>query len=111
VWINLRYDVFRYILAERLLTALVDREFHHWMAMKFGHSFTDLNIVKKGPGSALMKEFELLKKDFSSNHDEDIKFRVPLVMNEVHGSSYYDSQMLEVIFYKQVSIFMKTTSC
>jgi hypothetical protein len=70
------------------------------MAMKFGQRFADLDFQKKGPGSSFMKEFESLKKDFSTKYDEDMEFRVPLVMDGVENPQHYDSQMLEVIFYK-----------
>ncbi|KAF2429183.1 actin-like ATPase domain-containing protein [Tothia fuscella] len=79
----------------------VDRQFHHWLASRFGKNFTKLGFEQIGPGSDMMKEFEQLKIDFETDHDEDVDFRVPLVMADVGHSEFYKPQLSQVVFQKK----------
>src|SRR5277367_3933683 len=44
-------------------TAL-DRNLHALLARRFRHYFTNLPIAKRGPGSRMMRDFEVAKRSF-----------------------------------------------
>ena len=47
----------------------IDREFIKWMENKFGNAYTSLSLIKKGPASRFMKDFESHKRDFGKTKD------------------------------------------
>lgn len=48
----------------------IDREFVKWMTAKFGHGYTSLLPMDRGPASDLMKQFENHKKNFGKEIPE-----------------------------------------
>ncbi|OJJ97569.1 hypothetical protein ASPACDRAFT_1890175 [Aspergillus aculeatus ATCC 16872] len=69
----------------------IDRNFHKFMSHRFGDAFDRLPMSTKGPGSAFMDKFEIIKKDFGSSTSYDI-FALPLNMKLPHTTSpeYFD---------------------
>jgi hypothetical protein len=72
------------------------------MSNKFGDAFNSLPFTKKGPGSRLMKEFEVCKRDFGLNKDAEYEFT--FVMKDVEDSEYYDSEQGLVKMHRQVHL-------
>ncbi|KAF2103498.1 actin-like ATPase domain-containing protein [Rhizodiscina lignyota] len=78
----------------------IDRGFHAWMERVFREHFTNIPFEKKGPGSALMKEFELIKRDFGSSRDRNQEYELTLVMPGVEEGRYYDDSECVVKLYQ-----------
>lgn len=72
----------------------IDRKFHSWLAEVFGQEFKELSFDKKGPGSRLMREFELIKRDFGAIHDPNQEFEVTLVMKAKDSMNYDKDESL-----------------
>ncbi|EFR01012.1 hypothetical protein MGYG_04014 [Nannizzia gypsea CBS 118893] len=71
----------------------IDRNLYSLMSRRFGKAFNMLPSKKKGPGSEFMRKFEMIKKDFGYNMEEDRIHELPLNMiaNEVK-SEYFDAE-------------------
>jgi len=68
------------------------------MSEKFGEAFRDIPFHLRAPGSQLMKDFEIIKRDFGMSNFPDDKYEVTLVMRGVEDSENYDSMTGTVIF-------------
>jgi hypothetical protein len=68
------------------------------MAEKFGEAFQNIPFHLKGPGSAMMKEFECIKRDFGVSNFLDDTHEVTLVMRDVEESENYDPLTGQVKF-------------
>ena len=66
----------------------------------FGAAYTRLGWEKRGPGSPLMKAFEGHKKDFGTAPTSVTFYEMPLVMQGVQQSRYYDPDEAEVKIYQ-----------
>lgn len=70
------------------------------MKETFGGAYTELGWEKRGPGSPLMKAFEGHKKDFGTSATSVTFYEMPLVMQGVPESRYYDPAECEVKIYQ-----------
>lgn len=77
----------------------IDRQFHLWLASRFGLYFETLEYRKKGPGSKLMREFELLKRDFGGSRNKQDVYEAPLVL-KYQSCDHYDADEAVVKFTK-----------
>lgn len=63
------------------------------MSQRFGKAFDMLPAKKKGPGSEFMRKFEIIKKDFGFNIEEDRIHELPLNMiASTVKSEYFDAE-------------------
>lgn len=69
----------------------IDRNFESLLTARFGSDYTSLLPALKGPGSQLMQNFEVHKKRFGENEDEDVMEVGPIEMN-LPDSDFYDSE-------------------
>lgn len=58
----------------------VDRSLHEFMHHCFGIAFESLPVEKVGAGSKFMEAFEILKRQFTGDFDEDTRYELPLKM-------------------------------
>lgn len=70
------------------------------MKETFGPSYNNLGWEKRGPGSPLMKAFEGHKKDFGTSASTLASYEMPLVMQGVADSRYYNKSEGEVKIYQ-----------
>lgn len=90
-------------------SSYIDRQFHLWLASRFGPYFEkELDYKKKGPGSRLMKEFESLKRDFGGSRNRQDTYEVPLNMKHPDCDNF-DSDEAIVKFTREVCQLHKTT--
>ena len=68
------------------------------MSNTFGDSFRDVPFHLRAPGSQLMKDFEVIKRDFGMSAFPDDEYEVTLVMRGVEDSENYDSMTARVMF-------------
>jgi hypothetical protein len=68
------------------------------MSEKFGDAFRDIPFHLRAPGSQLMKDFEIIKRDFGVSALPDDRYEVTLVMRGVEDSENYDSMTGKVMF-------------
>jgi hypothetical protein len=52
-------------------------------------AFDNLAFAQKGPGSKLMRCFEMVKRDFGLDDDRDVRELSPLKL-DIPDSEYYD---------------------
>ncbi|KAH6672241.1 Hsp70 family protein-like protein [Halenospora varia] len=69
----------------------IDRNLHTFLSKRFGAAFENVPWTQKGPGSRLMTCFEMIKRDFGLNEDEDPVELNPLKM-DIEDSEYYDCE-------------------
>lgn len=53
-------------------SAYIDCKLHEWLADTFGTDFTNLAPSKTGPGSAVMRDFESIKKSFDGEDMDEV---------------------------------------
>ncbi|PQE13098.1 Hsp70 family protein [Rutstroemia sp. NJR-2017a BBW] len=75
----------------------IDRNLHSLLSKRFGSAFDDLDFGQKGPGSKFMACFEMLKRDFGHNDDEEERELGPLNLG-LPDSEYYDSNDMQSLF-------------
>ncbi|DAA75364.1 TPA_exp: HSP70 family protein [Trichophyton benhamiae CBS 112371] len=77
----------------------IDRNLYRLMSRRFGKAFDMLPAKKKGPGSEFMRKFEIVKKDFGFNIDEDKIYELPLNMraNKVKSEYFDDEERLVLL--------------
>lgn len=67
------------------------------MSERFGPAFDNLPAKRKGPGSAFMRRFEVIKRNFGAD-SEDTTHELELVMRCVQvDPEYYDEDESMVI--------------
>ncbi|EZF62829.1 hypothetical protein H107_04705 [Trichophyton rubrum CBS 202.88] len=77
----------------------IDRNSYRLMSRRFGKAFDMLPAKKKGPGSEYMRKFEIIKKDFGFNIEEDKIYELPLNMraNKVKAEYFDDEERLVLL--------------
>ncbi|GBF66389.1 hypothetical protein TMEN_9109 [Trichophyton mentagrophytes] len=71
----------------------IDRNLYRLMSRRFGKAFDMLPAKKKGPGSEFMRKFEIVKKDFGFNIEEDKIYELPLNIRAGKvKSEYFDDE-------------------
>lgn len=60
------------------------------MEKTFGDAYKDLAWEKRGPSSRLMREFEVIKRDFGKPHGGDY-YELEFIMQDVPDCDHYDS--------------------
>lgn len=81
----------------------VDRSLHEFMHHCFGIAFESLPVEKVGAGSKFMEAFEILKRQFTGDFDEDTRYELPLKMCKLDKAdakvtNHYDFDEDTVIF-------------
>ncbi|KIW19726.1 hypothetical protein PV08_00300 [Exophiala spinifera] len=61
----------------------VDRSLLEFMLYCFGIAFEALPVEKVGAGSKFMEAFEILKRQFTGDFDDDARFELPLKMSKL----------------------------
>lgn len=74
----------------------VDRQFQQWLSDTFGSEYDNLPYHKRGPGSALMKKFEEVKRQFAGQRTMQRVFRMTLPLRNPPDSFYYDKSDFEI---------------
>ena len=59
---------------------------------RFGKSFLEIDLRRKGPGSRFMNSFEHVKRSFGKNGPQQTKEIGPLNMSGVEDSDFYDEE-------------------
>jgi len=70
------------------------------MEKQFGTAYTNVDWVKKGPGSKFMKEFEMHKRDFGKIVDKNRYYEMALVMSDIPPTRHYDPEESTVKIYE-----------
>jgi len=73
----------------------LDRNLHLLLSERFGNAFDSLSEEKKAHGSKFMREFESVKRDY--RHSGAKSYTLPLRMDNISQSSYYDKDENEII--------------
>ncbi|KAG4415113.1 hypothetical protein IFR04_011750 [Cadophora malorum] len=69
----------------------IDRNLHAFLLDRFGSAFDEVSDAQKGPGSQFMTCFEMVKRDFGRNEEQDTVELSPLRLN-TEDSSWYDEE-------------------
>lgn len=72
-------------------STFIDRNFQRWMARTFKSAWENLKPEKKGPGSRLMRDFEVTKRDFGTQGTLDKRFEIEFVIPNASDSEHYDA--------------------
>ncbi|KAK6611329.1 hsp70 protein-like protein [Botrytis cinerea] len=68
----------------------IDRHLHALLSDRFGDAFESIPYSRKGPGSALMDNWELLKKRFGGNIEDSGTFELGPLYLDLPSSHHYD---------------------
>jgi hypothetical protein len=83
---------YRTVLGGKCGSTAVDRNFYKLLSARFGDTFDSLPLKRKGPGSDLMKKFELIKGDFGHS-TQDMTYELPLNLKiDKVDPEYYDEE-------------------
>ncbi|KAK0103678.1 hypothetical protein ONS95_005688 [Cadophora gregata] len=69
----------------------IDRNLHAFLSKRFGRAFDEVPDAQKGPGSKFMTCFEMYKRDFGRNEEQDVVELSPLRL-ETEDSFFYDEE-------------------
>ena len=84
-------------------STFINRFFHSWCTVHFGHAYTEMPYKRIGPGSLFMNTFESFKRDFGDEGCREDEYSVPLVMHGVEDSPNYDRDTAMITFTQYVN--------
>ncbi|KAL7919154.1 hypothetical protein ACQKWADRAFT_323202 [Trichoderma austrokoningii] len=78
----------------------IDRNFHKFMTNRFGKSFADVPVKRKGPGSEFMASFEKAKQSLGSSENDSFEI-YPIDMQGDFNAEHYDVDEATVILSRR----------
>ncbi|KAH9223806.1 Hsp70 family protein-like protein [Leptodontidium sp. 2 PMI_412] len=80
----------------------IDRNLHAFLSERFGSAFDEVPDAQKGPGSAFMRCFEGVKRDFGRNEERDLVELSPLRLDTEDSFCYDEEERMVILTHEEM---------